>query len=161
VVLLIVSAALYKPILGRTKQSRGTDSTSPQSVPANTPTGSALASPDIKKTAPPVVTPPGRPTSSVPASQTPTIDIGKELDNAERESRREDKAAALSAIHRIETIEDRLVSSMDILRAGVAKADAWLTLRDKDKACTALSNVKDRASGTTYQSKVDALLLAC
>ena len=43
----------------------------------------------------------------------------------------------------------------------MAKANAWLTLKDATKACAALSNVKDRASGTSYQGKVDALLLAC
>jgi len=38
---------------------------------------------------------------------------------------------------------------------------AWLTLNDSDKACDALKHVKDRAAGTTYQSKVDAKLVAC
>jgi hypothetical protein len=43
----------------------------------------------------------------------------------------------------------------------VARAEAWLTLNDKPKACAALSSVKERAIGTSYQGKVDDLLLGC
>ena len=43
----------------------------------------------------------------------------------------------------------------------MAKAEAWLTLKDAVKACAALSSVKDRAVGTPFQSKVDDLLLGC
>ena len=62
---------------------------------------------------------------------------------------------------RIETIEGRLDAATDIVRAGMVRYHAWLTLKDATKACDALSHVKDRASGTSYQAKVDALLLAC
>jgi hypothetical protein len=104
---------------------------------------------------------PGRSSSSAPTPQTPTIDIGKELSNAEAEAKRDDEESARSALRRIETIETRLVAGNDILRAGMAKAEAWLTLNDKQKACAALSSVKDRAVGTPFQSKVDDLLLGC
>ena len=40
-------------------------------------------------------------------------------------------------------------------------ADAYLTLDDREKACAALKDVKDRAQGTSYQSKVDARLETC
>jgi hypothetical protein len=97
----------------------------------------------------------------VAGPQTPTIDIGKELINAEREANGDDERAARSALARIDAIENRLVVATDVVRAGMARHKAWLTLKDAKKACDALSNVKDRASGTTFESKVDALLLAC
>jgi len=83
------------------------------------------------------------------------------LQSAEAESNRDDAGSARSALQRIQGIEARLDASNDIVRAGLARYHAWLTLKDATKACTALSNVKDRASGTSYQGKVDALLLGC
>jgi hypothetical protein len=64
-------------------------------------------------------------------------------------------------LRRIENIEGRLVLAGDIARAGLVKYEAWATLGDERKACSALTDVKDRATGTPYKSKVDALLLGC
>ena len=99
--------------------------------------------------------------SGSPVPPSSTIDIEKELSNAEVESNRDDEGSARSALHRIEGIDARLDAGKDIVRAGLARYHAWLTLKDATKACAALSNVKDRASGTSYQGKVDALLLGC
>ena len=161
-VLLVVSAALYEPILGRKKQPLAADTSSPPSAPASPAAKTTFArSPETSQVAAPARGQPGRSSSSAPTSQTPTINIGKELSNAEAEAKRDDDESARSALRRIETIEPRLVAGNDILRAGMAKAEAWLTLKDAAKACAALSSVKDRAVGTPFQSKVDDLLLGC
>ena len=134
-VLLVVSAALYKPILGRTKRSPAADTSSPPSAPSRIrPSKTALPSPDTSQVAGPAQRQPGRSSTSVPASQTPTIDIAKELSKAEAESNRDDEGSARAALHRIETIEGRLDATTDIVRAGMASVNAWLTLKDATKS---------------------------
>ncbi len=160
-VLLVVSAALYEPILGRTKRPPNADTSTLPSAAANSASRTTVASPDTSHVAGPAQRQPGRSSTPVPFSQTPAIDIGKELSKAEAESNLDDEESARAALHRIETIEGRLDAATDIVRAGMARYHAWLTLKDATKACDALSHVKDRASGTSYQAKVDALLLGC
>ena len=158
-VLLIASAALYQPILNRTKKPAVAEPTAPPVTFANTLATKPVASPESARSATPTERQPVRQTPTV--SQPPAIDVQKELTNAETESKSDDEERARSALHRIEVIEGRLTASKDIVRAGLVRAEAWLTLKDATKACAALSNVKDRATGTTYQGKVDALLLGC
>jgi len=157
-VLLVVSAALFKPILSRTKEPQKADS-SKAPAGSGVPSGKTVQTTDTSQASGPAQPQARRSGSSVP--QTPTIDIEKELSKAEAESNRDDAGSARSALQRIQGIEARLDASNDIVRAGLARYHAWLTLKDATKACTALSNVKDRASGTSYQGKVDALLLGC
>jgi serine/threonine-protein kinase len=156
-VLLVVSAVVYKPILGRSKTPPLADTTHSipsTAAPANLPGNATAQNPDTaqRSTRRSV-------TASVP--QNSTADIDKELSNAEAESRPDDVVSARAALRRIERIEGRLVLPSDIARAGLIKYEAWATLRDERKACTALNDVKDRATGTPYKSKVDALLLGC
>ena len=157
-VLLIVSAALFKPILSRTKEPLKADSSN-SPAGSGVPSGKTVQTTDTSQASRPPLPQARRSGSSVP--QTPTIDVEKELSKAEAESNRDDEGSARSALHRIQGIEARLDAGKDIVRAGLARYHAWLTLKDATKACTALSNVKDRASGTPYQGKVDALLLGC
>jgi serine/threonine protein kinase len=152
-VLLVVSAALYKPILNMNKKVATADTT--HSVTSNPPpqTKPDSAAPKDSVTRRP------EEFSKGPASN--SVDIGKELTNAEAEAKRDDTTSARSAIGRIGKIESRLESAGDVVRSGLVKYDAYLTLGDATKACAALNHVKDRAPGTSYQSKVDARLGAC
>jgi serine/threonine-protein kinase len=162
-VLLVVSAVVYKPILGRSKTpplADATHSTPSSAAPASLPGNDTAQNPDTEHRSDATKRSAGRSvTTRVP--QSATVDIDKELSNAEAESRPDDTVSARAALRRIQRIEGRLVLSGDIARAGLVKYEAWATLRDETKACSALTDVKDRAKGTPYKSKVDALLLGC
>jgi serine/threonine-protein kinase len=160
-VLLVVSAVLYRPILNRSKKPPAADAT--QSTPAasgSLPGNTTAPNPDAAHRSDAGQRPPGR-SGTKSAPQNSTIDIDKELSSAEIESKSDDPGSARAALRRIEKIEGRLVLAGDIARAGLVKYEAWATLGDERKACSALTDVKDRATGTPYKSKVDALLLGC
>jgi serine/threonine-protein kinase len=160
-VLLVVLALLYKPILGRSKTPPLADTTHSTSAASASLPGNATAqnrdtvhrSDASQRSSGRSVTP------SVP--QNSAIDIDKELSNAEAESKSDDKGSARAALRRIERVEGRLALASDIARAALVKYEAWATIGDETKACDALTRVKDRATGTPYKSKVDALLLGC
>jgi serine/threonine-protein kinase len=160
-VLLVASAVLYRPILNRSKKPLVADATHSTPAAPGSPPGNATApSPDAAHQSDAGDRPLGRSgTKSVP--QNLAIDIDKELSSAEIESKPDDPGSARAALRRIERIEGRLVLASDVARAALVKYEAWATLGDEGKACSALTDVKDRATGTPYKSKVDALLLGC
>ena len=100
-VLLVVSAALFQPILSRTKEPLGADTTTHHPARETPSRRQTPTSPGHK---------PCRPAQrSVRLSvwfrnapRPPTIDIEKELSNAEAESKRDDEGSARSALHRID-----------------------------------------------------------
>jgi len=154
-VLLAVSAALYKPILNMNKKVPVADTShSGTSAPPTQPLPVDSAPP--KDTA-------QRPTerfTKTPATKS-VVDVNKELSTAEAEAKRDNTASANSAISRIDKIDARLESDSSVVRAALVKYDAYLTLGSTVKACAALNSVKDRASRTSYQNKVDARLGGC
>jgi len=83
-VLLVVSAALFKPILSRTKEPQKADS-SKAPAGSGVPSGKTVQTTDTSQASGPAQPQARRSGSSVP--QTPTIDIEKELSKAEAESK--------------------------------------------------------------------------
>jgi serine/threonine-protein kinase len=127
--LLVVSAALYAPILRKDGRASST---------------------------PAVVQPP----PSVPAAAA-TLDVDKELTQAESEAKGNDTTGARDALRRLAALDGRLGGAGDVARAALVRFEAYVTLNDTRTACAALHDVKDRARGTSYQRKVDDRLAAC
>ena len=89
------------------------------------------------------------------------LDVDKELTEAEAEAHGNDKSAARNALRRLAALDGRLDAAGDVARAALVRYEAYLLLEDTKQACAALSDVKDRARGTSYQRKVDDRLAAC
>jgi serine/threonine-protein kinase len=89
------------------------------------------------------------------------LDVDKELTQAETEARGTDKTAARDALRRVAALDGRLDAAGDAARAALVRYEAYLLLEDTKQACAALSDVKDRARGTSFQRKVDDRLAAC
>ena len=101
------------------------------------------------------------PTSAPTAAPAAALDVDKELTQAESEARGTDKSAARDALRRLAALDGRLDAAGDVARAALVRYEALLILDDTKQACAALSDVKDRARGTSYQRKVDDRLAAC
>jgi len=135
--LLVVSAAIYAPILRKNGKQ----------APRAPAAGQA---------------PPDRSTTTAsPAVAAVPLDVDKELTQAESEARGDNKTAAREALQRLAALDGRLDAAGDIARAALVRYEAYLSLDDTKKACSVLKDVKDRAGGTSYQRKVDDLLAAC
>jgi serine/threonine-protein kinase len=135
--LLVVSAALYAPILHK------------DGKPASRP-------PDA------IRNPPARSTDTVPPGVSAvSLDVDKELTQAETEARGDDQGAARRALRRLAALDGHLDGAGDAVRAALVRYGAYLTLKDVGSACAALKDVKDRARETSYQRKVDDRLAAC
>jgi len=115
---------------------------------------SAALAPILWKERPPQTRAP----SVVPAAP---LDVDKELTEAESEARGTDKGAARHALDRVSALDGHLDAAGDAARAGLVRYEAYLLLEDTKKACAALTDVKDRARGTSYERKVDDRLAAC
>jgi hypothetical protein len=135
--LLVVSAALYSPILRTGMNGARKASDTAQSLPDRS---SATVTP------------------AVPAA---VLDVDKELTQAETEARGVDPTTARAALRRLDALDGHLDGPPTIARAALVRYEAYLVLNDTKRACAALNDVKDRARGTSYQRKVDDRLAAC
>jgi serine/threonine protein kinase len=162
VALLVISAALYNPIMNRNRGLAAADTSSHASgLPQSPQSPPKTDSTPRKDTTQQRSASPDECSKSVPASPTTTIDVKKELSLAETEAKGDDTVSANKALARIAKIGGLLNVAGDIARAGLVKYSAYLTLDDTPRACAALKDVKDRARGTSSQKRVDGYLEAC
>ncbi|MFI5230759.1 MAG: serine/threonine protein kinase, partial [Gemmatimonadales bacterium] len=87
-------------------------------------------------------------------------DVDKLLDSLEDRAKT-DKPAAREVLRRLSALTPTLIASGDSVHAELARFDAMLTLEDAAAACRSLAAVRDRAAGTSYQSRVNGKLEAC
>ena len=149
--LLLVSAALYGPILHMNQQGLAADTIGSTPLPQNRPVTDSTPARDSTRPAPPQ--------SGLAAAPNPVVDVDQELAAAETESKRDDQASARAALDRLAKLAS--LNDPQAARAGLIKYSAYLTLDDAMKACAALKDVENRSRGTSYEGKVDRLLETC